>query len=54
MSHTPFLLIVFVIAVVNDIVEAELVDTLGGRDDTEPVTELVPLEELFGAVARRL
>lgn len=48
------LLIVLVITVVDDVEEAELVDTLGGRDDTEPVTKLVLLEELLGAVAQRV
>jgi hypothetical protein len=36
--------------VVDDVVEAELVDTLGGGDDAEPVTELLLLEVLLGAV----
>lgn len=34
----------------DDVVEAELVDTLGGRDDAEPVTELLLLEVLLGPV----
>jgi hypothetical protein len=44
------LLVILLISVVDDVEEAELVDTLGGGDDTEPVTELVLLEELLGAV----
>lgn len=43
------LLLILLSLVVNDVVEAELVDTLGGGDDTEPVTELLLLEVLLGA-----
>jgi hypothetical protein len=46
------LLLILIIAVVNDVEEAELVNTLGGGDDTKPVTELVLLEELLGAKHR--
>lgn len=42
------LLVVLISLVVNDVEELELVDTLGGGDDTEPVTELLLLEELLG------
>lgn len=42
------LLVVLVSLVVNDVEELELVDTSGGGDDTEPVTELLLLEELLG------
>jgi hypothetical protein len=45
------LVLLLVGLVVDDVVEAELVDTLGGGDDTEPVTELLLLEELLGPVA---
>lgn len=44
------LLVVLVSLVVDDVEELELVDTSGGGDDTEPVTELLLLEELLGAV----
>lgn len=44
------LLVVLLSLVVDDVVELELVDTLGGGDDTEPVTELLLLEELLGPV----
>lgn len=43
------LLIILLGLVVDDVEEAELVNTLGGGDDTEPVTELLLLEELLGA-----
>ena len=43
------LLLILLTLVVDDVVEAELVDTLGGGDDTEPVTELLLLEVLLGA-----
>jgi hypothetical protein len=46
------LLVVLVSLVVNDVEELELVDTLGGGDDTEPVTELLLLEELLGPANR--
>jgi hypothetical protein len=34
--------------VVDDVVEAKLVNTLGGGHNTQPVTELLLLEELLG------
>ena len=43
-----YLLIILLGLVVDNIEEAELVNTLGGGDDTEPVTELLLLEELLG------
>ena len=43
-----FLLVVLVSLVVDDVEELELVDTLGGGDHAEPVTELHLLEELLG------
>ena len=46
---TSHLLLVILSLVVDDVEEAELVNTLGGGDDTEPVTELLLLEELLGA-----
>lgn len=42
------LLVVLLSLVVDDVKELELVDTSGGRDNTEPVTELLLLEELLG------
>lgn len=44
------LLVVLVSLVVDDVEELELVDTTGGGNDTEPVTELLLLEELLGEV----
>lgn len=41
------LLLILIVVLANDVVEAKLVDTLGGGDDTEPVTELLLLEELL-------
>jgi hypothetical protein len=49
-----FLLVVLVNLVVNDVEELELVDTTGGGDHAEPVTELLLLEELLGAVGYEL
>lgn len=54
LKHIRPLLIVLVSLVVNDVEELKLVDTLGGRDDTEPVAELHLLEELLGPVHPRL
>ena len=42
------LVVVLVGVVLDNVEELELVDTLGGGDDTEPVTELLLLEELLG------
>lgn len=47
------LLLILLSLVVDDVVEAELVDTLGGGDDAEPVTELLLLEVLLGPVWER-
>lgn len=44
------LLVILIRLVVNNVEEAELVDALGGGNDAEPVTELLLLEELLGAV----
>lgn len=49
-AKTSRLLLVILSLVVDDVEEAELVNTLGGGDDAEPVTELLLLEELLGAV----
>jgi len=45
------LLVVLIGLVVDDVEEAELVDALGGGDDAQPVTQLLLLEELLGAIA---
>jgi hypothetical protein len=45
------LLVILISLVVDDVEEAELVNTLGGGNDTEPVTELLLLEELLCAIA---
>ena len=42
------LLVIVLVLVVDNVVELELVDTGGGGDDAEPVTELLLLEELLG------
>jgi hypothetical protein len=47
------LFVVLLSLVVDDVVEAELVDTLGGGDDAEPVTELLLLEVLLGAESQK-
>ena len=44
------LLVILIRLVVDNVEEAELVDALGGGNDAEPVTELLLLEELLGAV----
>lgn len=50
LSGNVHLLVVLVGLVVDNVEEAELVDTLGGGNNTEPVTELLLLEELLGKV----
>jgi hypothetical protein len=54
MSLTPVsnvhLVLILVGLVIDNVEEAELVNTLGGGNDAEPVTELLLLEELLGAV----
>jgi len=50
MSGATRLFLILLSLVVDDVVEAELVDTLGGGDDAEPVTELLLLEVLLGEV----
>lgn len=42
------LLVIVLSLVVDDVEELELVDTLAGGDDAEPVTELHLLQELLG------
>jgi hypothetical protein len=44
------LLVIILSLVVDDVEEAELVDALGCGNDTEPVTELLLLEELLCTV----
>ena len=46
------LLLILLTLVVDDVVEAELVDTLGGGDDAQPVTELLLLKVLLGPVEK--
>ena len=46
--HYPVHLFLILISVlVDDVVEAELVDTLAGADNTEPVPELLLLQEFL-------
>lgn len=48
------LLVVVISLVVDDVEELELVHSLRGGDDTEPVTELHLLEELLGPRAQNI
>ena len=48
------LLLILLSLVVDDVEELELVNTAGGGDDAEPVTELHLLEELLGPVWQRV
>lgn len=41
------LLIIILIGIVDHVKESELVDTLGGGDNTEPISQLLLLEELL-------
>lgn len=47
------LLVVLISVIVNNVEELELVDSLGGGDNAEPVAELHLLEELLGAKRRK-
>jgi hypothetical protein len=49
-SRRENLVLILVSLVVDDVVEAKFVDTLGGGNDPQPVTELLFLEELLGPV----
>jgi hypothetical protein len=44
---TKPLLIILLIGIVDDIEESELVDALGGGDNSEPISQLLLLEELL-------
>lgn len=44
-----YLLVILISVIGDDVEEAELVDALGGRDDAEPVAELLLLQELLRA-----
>ena len=44
------LLVIILLLVLHDVEEPELVDTLAGADNTQPVTELLLLEELLREV----
>jgi hypothetical protein len=46
-STTIHLLIIILSSIIDNVEESELVDTLGGRNDTEPISELLLLEELL-------
>jgi len=48
------LLVILLLSIVDDVEELELVDTLGGGDNAEPVTQLVLLEELLGATGKAI
>ena len=45
------LLLILLSLVVDDVVEAKLVDALGGRNDAQPVTQLLLLEVLLGPIS---
>lgn len=47
-----YLILILIITLVNDVEELKLIDTLGGSDNTEPVPELVLLQELLGQVLK--
>lgn len=44
------LFIILVTLLVDDVEESQLVDTVAGRHDTKPITELLLLEELLGPI----
>lgn len=48
------LLVIILAFLVDDVEESELVDTLARGDHSEPVTELLLLEELLGPITLSL
>ena len=50
LSSMLHLLVILISLIVDNVEEAELIYALGGRDDAEPVTELLLLEELLGTI----
>jgi hypothetical protein len=46
LSANP-LLIILLIGIVDNVEEAKLVDALGGRDNSEPISQLLLLEKLL-------
>ena len=51
-SDGEHLLLILLALLVDDVVEAELVDALGGGDNAQPGTELLLLEVLLGPAHR--
>jgi hypothetical protein len=41
------LFVILISVVIDNVEESELVDTLGGRDNTEPISQLLLLEKLL-------
>ena len=52
-SSEKYLLVILLLSVLHDVEEAELVHALGGRDNAEPVTELLLLEVLLCTIANQ-
>jgi len=50
LTKTTALVVILISFIVHDIVEPELIDTLGGRNDTKPVSKLLLFEILLGEV----
>jgi hypothetical protein len=48
--NTIHLLVILIRLIIDNVEEPQLIDTLGRRHDTEPVTELLLLEELLCAI----
>lgn len=42
------LLVIILALIVDDVEESQLVDTLAGRHDSQPISELLLLKELLG------
>jgi hypothetical protein len=47
---SQILLVIILALLVDDIEEAQLIDALAGRDDTQPIAQLLLLEELLGPI----
>lgn len=43
-----YLLVIFISVIVNNVEESELIDTLACRNDSQPISQLLLLQELLG------
>ena len=53
-SSTDPLLIILLIGIINNVEESQLINTLGGGDNSEPISQLLLLEELLRPILTTL